>query len=651
MKLFTKAIDSQLFAQYSKGNDLQNQKVVAKIFNPYGRGTWYIINSDPNDPDYLWAIVDLFEVEVGSVSRKELETIKVPPFRLNLERDIYFTPVNAAKLYRDLIIKAEDELTGESEGERRAGMDEFKEGGQIDIAQQNKDMLLNYAEELEHHTEEFEEAAKKAENVEPWVVAKIERSTTDLSDVTHYLDSENEKRREYGNGEGEEYKYGGKMAKGGRLMEKGDAVIYDDQTYFITEKDGRVGLVSMRQSAAGSRPPIIDISKIDVDKEVTDMYGDKVIIPSKFEKGGELKWQNAYAGDSALVVSENKMGLILKAYGRKFHLKFPDDTEKTYDANDLKFFGDNDEYAEGGEMGVDKHRIYFSSLAEVIDAIYDIANENGYEVVDIFPDLTYGGISYGQTKKVKVDLKWNGKEKVGKSKKRETNTLNVSIYRMDSGNYELVSYFAYKYGGMMAKGGGVGEPYDSMTKYQLEKEYKKLNQKRDSLRDKYGTFESDEVIENEKEIDKIITLLYGENFSGVGQKFKYASGGMMAKGGEITVKVGDKVKSKSGVDGEVYESTGTFFKLQDKYGNKGSKFYSTRDFKRSEIKSMADGGKVKFADKVKSIKSSLLKRKKVSPSVQKDYGKTYSPKEAEESAKRIVGAMTAKERLMKKRKK
>ena len=65
----------------------------------------------------------------------------------------------------------------------------------------------------------------------------------------------------------------------------------------------------------------------------------------------------------------------------------------------------------------------------------------------------------------------------------------------------------------------------------------------------------------------------------------------------------------------------------------------------------ASGGEVKFADKVKSIKSSLLKRKKVSPSVQKDYGKTYSPKEAEESAKRIVGATTAKERLMNRMKK
>jgi hypothetical protein len=65
----------------------------------------------------------------------------------------------------------------------------------------------------------------------------------------------------------------------------------------------------------------------------------------------------------------------------------------------------------------------------------------------------------------------------------------------------------------------------------------------------------------------------------------------------------------------------------------------------------ASGGKVTFADKVKSIKSSLLKRKKVSPKVQKDYGKTYSPAEAEDSAKRIVGSITAKERLINRMKK
>ena len=56
-------------------------------------------------------------------------------------------------------------------------------------------------------------------------------------------------------------------------------------------------------------------------------------------------------------------------------------------------------------------------------------------------------------------------------------------------------------------------------------------------------------------------------------------------------------------------------------------------------------GKVKFADKVASIKKSLLERKKVPKAVQKDYGKTFSPAEAEDSAKRIVGSQTYAERI------
>ena len=72
-KLFTKQVDDMLFKQYQLGSSLENQKVVAKIFNPYGKGTWYLLNSDPNDPNYIWAIVDLFDIEIGSVSRAELE--------------------------------------------------------------------------------------------------------------------------------------------------------------------------------------------------------------------------------------------------------------------------------------------------------------------------------------------------------------------------------------------------------------------------------------------------------------------------------------------------------------------------------------------------------------------------------------------------
>jgi hypothetical protein len=102
MKLFNKTIDTQLFKQYPIGSDLSKQKVVAKIFNPFGRGTWYIVNSDPSDPNYLWAIVDLgYGAEVGSVRRSDLENYR-GRFGLGFERDLSFEPINAEKLYNGL---------------------------------------------------------------------------------------------------------------------------------------------------------------------------------------------------------------------------------------------------------------------------------------------------------------------------------------------------------------------------------------------------------------------------------------------------------------------------------------------------------------------------------------------------------------------
>ena len=102
MKLFNKAIDKKLFEQYSLASDLSKQEVVVKIFNPAGSSTWYILNSDPEDPDYLWAIVDLgYGAEIGSVSRHDLESY-TGRFGLGLERDLSFDPINAEELYKGL---------------------------------------------------------------------------------------------------------------------------------------------------------------------------------------------------------------------------------------------------------------------------------------------------------------------------------------------------------------------------------------------------------------------------------------------------------------------------------------------------------------------------------------------------------------------
>jgi len=102
MKLFNKTIDRQLFKQYPLGSDLSKQEVVVKIFNPYGNGTWFILNSDPEDPEYLWAIVDLgYGAEVGSVGRSELENYR-NRMGWGFERDLSFDPVNAEELYKGL---------------------------------------------------------------------------------------------------------------------------------------------------------------------------------------------------------------------------------------------------------------------------------------------------------------------------------------------------------------------------------------------------------------------------------------------------------------------------------------------------------------------------------------------------------------------
>jgi len=97
MKLMTKEITKKAQAQYSQGGDLR-QMVVAKFFDPTGSWTWYLMNQDPDDPDYLWGIVKGSEIEVGSFSLSELQGVKVG-FGLGIERDLYFTPRPAQEIW------------------------------------------------------------------------------------------------------------------------------------------------------------------------------------------------------------------------------------------------------------------------------------------------------------------------------------------------------------------------------------------------------------------------------------------------------------------------------------------------------------------------------------------------------------------------
>lgn len=92
MKLLTKEVTNKLPKLYSTENvPLSEKEVVCKFFNPCGAGTWYVIEGQEEDGDFIFfGLVDLHEKEFGYFSLNELLAIKLP-FGLRIERDIHFS--------------------------------------------------------------------------------------------------------------------------------------------------------------------------------------------------------------------------------------------------------------------------------------------------------------------------------------------------------------------------------------------------------------------------------------------------------------------------------------------------------------------------------------------------------------------------------
>ena len=161
------------------------------------------------------------------------------------------------------------------------------------------------------------------------------------------------------------YSEGGKMATGGNLTPKQE------------DKFGKV----MHEWKAGDlhsgskKGPIVK----DQDQAVAIAFSEA----RKMSGGGNIEWKNARIGDSARVTSENKMGVIVKDYGRKFHVKFVDGSEKTFDASELDFYRlDEDEYGKGG--GVDT--IILQKPYRHGNFQEDIAKDN---ILEIFNNVSF----------------------------------------------------------------------------------------------------------------------------------------------------------------------------------------------------------------------------------------------------------------------
>ncbi|HAZ11564.1 MAG: hypothetical protein A2X86_21610 [Bdellovibrionales bacterium GWA2_49_15] len=100
MKLLTQTIYSQLPKLYAtEAVALKDKEIVCKFFNPCGAGTWYVIEGQQKEDDFIFfGLVDLHEKEFGYFSLNELEALRLP-FGLAIKRDIHFSQSKVEKFW------------------------------------------------------------------------------------------------------------------------------------------------------------------------------------------------------------------------------------------------------------------------------------------------------------------------------------------------------------------------------------------------------------------------------------------------------------------------------------------------------------------------------------------------------------------------
>jgi hypothetical protein len=668
-KLFTKQIDDMLFKQYAMGNDLSKQKVVAKIFNPYGRGVWYLINSDPNDPDYIWAIVDLFEAEVGSVSREDLETIKVPPFGLNLERDIYFQPINAQELLNrvmqgerfekggatDLqIVKNEQQenfLTTDNPSPNQMAikladggmMGRYKVGDMV-YTYQNPDEKHNitYIKETESGTKykislrdkdgysysgnfiDEKSISKTSRKSDALKVKSGKMSVKDFSEkwgnemyLKQYADGgmmgiSGETDGEYvainvDNGNGGMFEGGGMPSIGGTSFSDVDLSVSNLNTSFAnggvmdkSDLEGLIGLtfqLDLEGNGGSSEHKIEDIRVTPPSFRNRDLFimtsdGSEDRIPmdkvADFLNNDEVVLKDSKGDRYAITLIDLFEPKVIRTQFEEEEFEYGDGG-KLRNGKDRYQKGDEGMY-EGSEVRVKKYLI--STESYDIDILDEDGKPTSHKVVKAnkfenqfayFPKMADGGelknIEKDAIKLSKIYGKIYLLQRQGGGHDGEY-VLATEDELMDELNSKYNSRFIQLYGNgkKYADGGEImkHKHYDYITIQLLEPTNKGWKVKQIETHNTSGKKLS-------KPKEKI------QYFSK--EEIKELFEPMMAKGGDIEVKEGDMIKSKT-IKGKVYQSMGTMFKIEDEYGNKSPKFYSTRDFKKSEIIKMAHGGKI-----------------------------------------------------------
>ena len=146
------------------------------------------------------------------IKNRKVNFIKITLNSLDLY-DVYFYKLAAGNLkliseHNDIYF---DELIPLFEKQTGMYLSLYMKGGKIK-KDESRDMIFSQLKQIHHHEKELQQIIAKDDNIEPWVIAKMARATSDLSDITHYEDGKTDK-----------------MGKGGQVDE--DLVVFsvDDE--------------------------------------------------------------------------------------------------------------------------------------------------------------------------------------------------------------------------------------------------------------------------------------------------------------------------------------------------------------------------------------------------------------------------------------
>jgi hypothetical protein len=210
-------------------------------------------------------------------------------------------------------------------------------------------------------------------------------------------------------------------------------------------------------------------------------------------------------------------------------------------------------------------------------------------------------------------------------------SFNTPVYAKN-----IIKFIDDFYKNKMANGGDV----ENIVKNKLSKSFELPLQMAiyvPSTKDKKVSITERELKIRVKEVQDYLAKLFGGfNSTDVDGGFESSDKGVIVEDAVRVVAFANKDNFE-----EKFEKLFSQIKIWCKEWSQesiGLEFENDLYYIETDSQYMKKGG-ITFNDKVKAIKYSLLKNKIVPKKLQKDYGKTYSPKEAEASAKRIAGAM------------